>query len=48
MSLFTTISFFEVSMALLFVACAERVLLAYAPVSMVGCKGWLLRSEIED
>ncbi|MCK0097544.1 hypothetical protein MWU60_18350 [Yoonia sp. F2084L] len=48
MSLFTNISFFEVSMALLFVGMAERLLLAYAPAEMVGAKGWLIRGEIEE
>ena len=36
MELLTSISFFEVAMALLFVGLAERVLLAYAPAAMVG------------
>jgi hypothetical protein len=48
MSVFSTISFFEVSMALLFVGFAERVLLGYAPASMVGRNGWLLRGEIDE
>lgn len=48
MSLFMNISFFEVSMALLFIAMAERVLLAYAPAEMVGAKGWLIRGNIEE
>ncbi|SFS04301.1 hypothetical protein [Yoonia litorea] len=48
MSVLTSISFFEVTMALLFVGFAERVLLGYAPASMVGRQGWLLRGEIEE
>jgi hypothetical protein len=48
MTLLTTISFFEVSMALLFLGMAERVLLAYAPVEMVGRDGWLLRRDIQE
>ncbi len=45
MTIFSTISFFEVSMALLFIGIAERVLLAYAPAELVGPDGWLLRPE---
>ena len=48
MTVFANITFFEVAMALLFIGCAERVLLGYAPASMVGAKGWLLRGEIEE
>ena len=48
MSFLTTVSFFEVSMALLFVGCAERIVMGYAPVSMIGRHGWLLRSEIDE
>jgi hypothetical protein len=48
MSLFANVSFFEVSMALLFVGMAERMLLAYAPAEMVGAKGWLIRGDIEE
>ena len=48
MELFTSISFFEVAMALLFVGMAERLLLAYAPIDMVGPNGWLLRGDIEE
>lgn len=48
MELFTSISFFEVAMALLFVGAAERLLLAYAPIDMVGRNGWLLRGDIEE
>ncbi|WP_375254866.1 hypothetical protein [Yoonia sp.] len=48
MELLTSISFFEVAMALLFVGLAERVLLAYAPAEMVGRNGWLLRGDIEE
>ena len=43
-----TITFFEVMMALLFIGLAERLLLGYAPASMVGSKGWLLRGDIEE
>lgn len=48
MSLLTNVSFFEVSMALVFVGIAERVLLGYAPAEMVGAKGWLIRGDIEE
>ncbi|MEO1639996.1 MAG: hypothetical protein AAFU41_12215 [Pseudomonadota bacterium] len=48
MSLFANITFFEVSMALLFIGMTERVLLAYAPAEMVGRNGWLFRGEIEE
>ena len=48
MSLFANVSFFEVSMALLFVGFAERLLLGYAPAEMVGRNGWLIRGEIEE
>ena len=48
MELFASISFFEVPMALLFVGMAERLLLAYAPIDMVGRNGWLLRGDIEE
>ena len=48
MELFASISFFEVAMALLFVGMAERLLLAYAPIDMVGRNGWLLRGDIEE
>lgn len=48
MTLLMNISFYEVAMALLFVATTERVLLAYAPAEMVGRNGWLIRGEIEE
>jgi len=48
MSLLTSISFFDVSMALLFVGIAERLILAYAPLEMVGRDGWLIRCNIEE
>ena len=48
MSLFSTITFFEVSMALLFVGCAERLVMGYAPASMIGRNGWLLRTNIDE
>ncbi len=48
MSLFINVTFFEVSMALLFVGMTERLLLGYAPAEMVGAKGWLIRSDIEE
>ncbi|MDP5086163.1 MAG: hypothetical protein NWQ23_12140 [Yoonia sp.] len=48
MPLFTDISFFEVSMALLFIGMAERLLLGYAPAEMVGSKGWLIRGDIDE
>lgn len=48
MSLLTNISFFEVSMALVFVGLAERLMLGYAPTEMVGAKGWLIRGDIDE
>ncbi len=48
MSVLTSISFFDVSMALLFVGIAERLLLAYAPIEMVGREGWLIRGDIQE
>lgn len=48
MSLLANVSFFEVSMALIFVGIAERLLLGYAPAEMVGAKGWLIRGDIEE
>ncbi|MEL6839168.1 MAG: hypothetical protein AAFP85_07730 [Pseudomonadota bacterium] len=48
MSLFAGITFYEVCMALLMVGMAERVLLAYAPVEMVGRNGWLIKGDIEE
>ena len=47
MPFLSSISFFDVSMALLFVGVAERILLKYAPTSMVGRNGWLLRTNNE-
>lgn len=48
MSLFAGITFYEVCMALLMVGMAERMLLAYAPVEMVGRNGWLIKGDIEE
>ncbi|WP_296423903.1 hypothetical protein [Yoonia sp.] len=48
MSIFTDITFFEVCMALVTVGMAERALLAYAPIKMVGPNGWLIRADIEE
>ncbi len=48
MSQFSSISFFDVTMALLFIGLAERLLLAYAPIEMVGRNGWLIRCDIEE
>ncbi len=48
MSLFAGITFYEVCMALLMVGTAERLLLAYAPVEMVGRNGWLIKGDIEE
>ena len=48
MTVFSSITFFEVSMALLFVGCAERLLMGYAPASLVGHNGWLLRTKIDE
>lgn len=48
MSFLQGITFYEVSMALVLVGCAERVLLAYAPVEMVGPNGWLFKGDIQE
>lgn len=48
MAVLGSITFFEVAMTLLFIGCAERLLLGYAPASMVGRNGWLLRADIDD
>ena len=48
MSVLANVSFFEVSMALVFVGIVERLLLGYAPAEMVGPKGWLIRGDIEE
>jgi hypothetical protein len=48
MSLIASITFFETCMALLTIALAERVLLGYAPATMVGRDGWLIRGDIEE
>jgi len=48
MALLSNITFFEVAMTLVFVGCAERVLMAYAPASMIGRDGWLLRTDITE
>ena len=41
MTLFADITFFELTMALVFVGSVER-LVAYLPEEMVGPNGWLL------
>ncbi|WP_322891350.1 MULTISPECIES: hypothetical protein [unclassified Yoonia] len=48
MSLIASITFYEVCMALLTIGLAERILLGYAPATMVGRNGWLIRGEIEE
>ncbi|MBE0412637.1 hypothetical protein [Yoonia sp.] len=48
MTLFASITFFQVCMALLTVGVAERALLAFGPIGMVGPKGWLLRGDVEE
>ncbi|SFR43502.1 hypothetical protein SAMN04488005_1915 [Yoonia tamlensis] len=48
MSLFSGITVYEVSMALIMVGLAERVLLAYAPIEMVGPNGWLIKGDIKE
>lgn len=48
MALFTDVTFLEVCMALLTVGIAERALLAYAPIEMVGPNGWLIKAEVEE
>ena len=48
MSLFADVTFYEVCMALLTVGLIERALLAYAPIEMVGPKGWLFKGDVEE
>ncbi|MFG5383321.1 MULTISPECIES: hypothetical protein [unclassified Yoonia] len=48
MSIFADITFFEVCMALLTVGVAERALLAYAPIEMVGPQGWLIKADVQE
>ena len=48
MPLFVDVTFFEVCMALLTVGVAERALLAYAPIEMVGPNGWLIKADIKE
>lgn len=48
MSLIIDITFHEVCMALLAIGLLERILLAYAPVTMVGRDGWLFQGEIDE
>ncbi|WP_373635603.1 hypothetical protein [Yoonia sp. SS1-5] len=48
MSLFADITFVEVCMALLTVGVAERALLAFAPIEMVGPDGWLIKGDIQE
>ncbi|MFQ1700051.1 hypothetical protein ACJ5NV_05595 [Loktanella agnita] len=48
MLLITDVTFFQVCMALLAVGLTERVLLAFAPVEMVGRNGWLIKGDIEE
>lgn len=48
MSAIASITFFEICMALVTIGLAERVLLGYAPASMVGRNGWLMRGDIEE
>lgn len=48
MSAIASITFFDICMALATIGLAERVLLGYAPASMVGRNGWLMRGDIEE
>ncbi|WP_439155448.1 hypothetical protein [Yoonia sp.] len=48
MSFLVNITFFEVCMALVTIAVAERALLAFAPIDMVGPNGWLFRGDVEE
>jgi hypothetical protein len=48
MSVLSAISFFDVAMALVFIGFAERLLMGYAPASMVGRNGWLLQTDQEE
>lgn len=48
MSLLADITFFQVCMALVTVAMAERALLAFAPIDMVGPNGWLIRGDVQE
>ncbi|WP_341366539.1 hypothetical protein [Yoonia sp. BS5-3] len=48
LTLFSGITFYEICMALLMVGMTERVLLAYAPIEMVGPDGWLLKADVQE
>ena len=48
MTIFASVTFYQVCMALLMVGLTERVLLAYAPVEMVGPNGWLIKGDVEE
>lgn len=48
MTFLAGISFFEVCMALVTLGIAERALLAFAPIDMVGPRGWLIRGDIKE
>lgn len=48
MSLLSGITFHDVCLALLAIGLAERILLGYAPATMVGRNGWLIRGEIDE
>ena len=48
MSIFQHITFYEVAMALVMVGVCERLLLAFAPIEMVGPNGWLIKADIEE
>lgn len=43
MSVLADITFFEVCMTLVTIGMAERLLLTFAPIAMVGPDGWLLQ-----
>ena len=48
MSFLHGITVYEVSMALVLVGLAERMLLAYAPIEMVGPDGWLFKGDVKE
>ena len=48
MTFLADITFYEVCLALVTIGLTERALLAYAPIEMVGPKGWLIRGDVEE
>lgn len=47
MNVLTSITFFDIAVALVVTGCLERLVLRFAPPWAVGPRGWLLRIEAE-